>query len=452
MKNVACNLIKKVPPCSLEAEKAVLGTLIMDSSRLPSVILQLSPKEFYWDKHRTIYESMITMDIGKQKVDLVTLADNLKGRVSADYLSSLMEGIYNKININAYIEDIKNKYILREIIRKAATVIDTAYKEDIGETAELLDELKSLPYGEKGKQTLSARIKDWVALTEAHFSLKEAKKDLNILKENDKNTFDQVIHNLKKDGIIEHALGKSEGWYKRIDNKLETLDWKTANGKEFPIELPFELSQLIYLLPKSILCIAGNFNAGKTAFCLETVRLNMGKMKINYFTSEMGKDKLRQRLKKFENVEFPDGWNFNAAYRSSNWSDCLKDFPDDLNIIDYLQIGESFWTVSDHIDGIFNRLGKGVAIVCLQKTLGRDLGRGGDFSAEKASLYLSIDPGKLKIIKAKEWRGMENPNGKFKRFKLVQGWDFRPDPDWITEEMEQALRESGKPQKRMLRT
>jgi hypothetical protein len=264
----------------------------------------------------------------------------------------------------------------------------------------------------------------------------------------EKNALKQAVHRFKESGLIE-KYGKKEGVYRRIENEAEILDWKTADDKEYPIELPFELSKMTYLFPKSIVCIAGNFNAGKTAFCLDTVRLNMDKLKVNYFTSEMGAHKLRQRLRKFENVEFPDGWKFNAIYRASNWADCLKDYPDDINIIDYLQIGENFWAVSDYIDQIFNRLGRGIAIICLQKTLGKDLGRGGDFSAERASLYLSIDPGRLKIVKAKEWRGTENPNGKFKRFKLVQGWKFMPDPDLITEDQAATLKES---EKKMYRT
>ena len=68
----------------------------------------------------------------------------------------------------------------------------------------------------------------------------------------------------------------------------------------------------------------------------------------------------------------------------------------------------------------------GIAIVALQKKRGVELGRGAEFSLEKPRLYLSMENGEIKIVKAKNWRRKDvNPNGMVSKFKIVNGCDFR---------------------------
>jgi hypothetical protein len=149
----------------------------------------------------------------------------------------------------------------------------------------------------------------------------------------------------------------------------------------------------------------------------------MGKFKINYFSSEMGAMELRARLQKFEgNLQH---WkdNVNFRERSSNFADVVK--PNDVNIIDFLEVTEDFFKVGGMIKEIYDKLKKGIAIIALQKNKGRDLGLGAERSIEKARLYLSIEHGKIKIIKGKNWANPEvNPNGMQWSFKLVQGSKF----------------------------
>ena len=442
---------KRALPCNIEAEKVILGNLIMWPERIPEAIIQISPTEFYLDKHKTIFEALITMDLAKCHIDLVSASNYLGGRIESGYLSSLLDGLIKvkKESFINHLQSIKEKAQLRDIINKSYLVYETAFRGDIGETKESLLDLKAHTDGTA--KTLAEKTEEWVTLTEGYFSVSDCQGALGIISERDRNNLRQIIYGMKKRGIIE-PYGNRAGVYRRVQDEIEVIDWKSAGEEEFPVELPFDLSKLVYVFPKSILVIAGNFNAGKTAFCLETIRLNMGKFKVNYFTSEMGPTKLKQRLKKFNNVEFPDGWNFNAIYRARNWEDAIKQFPDDINIIDYMEVGDSFWLVGQYIDNIFNRLNNGIAIICLQKIYGRDLGVGGDWSARKASLYLSVDPGVLKIIKAKEWRGETNPNRKYKKFKLVQGWNFIPDEEWSDEDADAALKEYDKSRKRMFKT
>jgi len=175
------------------------------------------------------------------------------------------------------------------------------------------------------------------------------------------------------------------------------------------------------MYPKNIAVIAGSPNAGKTAFLLNTIKLNMAKHIIHYYSSEMGAEELKLRLSKFD-----DGakWVFDARERSTNFADVI--YPDDINIIDYIEIvsGE-FYMIGQELRTIFDKLRKGIAIIALQKKKGAELGRGAEFSLEKPRLYLSMDSGLLKIIKAKNWAVEgNNPNGVEFKFSLVNGAKF----------------------------
>jgi hypothetical protein len=70
-------------------------------------------------------------------------------------------------------------------------------------------------------------------------------------------------------------------------------------------------------------------------------------------------------------------------------------------------------------------LDNGIAVIAIQKVPGRALGRGGDFTAEKARLYLTLDKGEITITKGKLWADqLINPRGMTWKFKLVGGCKF----------------------------
>ncbi len=142
----------------------------------------------------------------------------------------------------------------------------------------------------------------------------------------------------------------------------------------------------------------------------------------------MGRPELKARLRLFgysmvewKKVRFID--------RSSNFSDAID--PAGLNIIDFLELTQEVYLVAEHIKKIYDKLTSGVCFVAIQKKRGADLGRGAEFSAEKARLYLSFDPGRIKIIKAKAWKNPAvNPRGMELNFKLANGAKFTKIGDW----------------------
>jgi len=70
--------------------------------------------------------------------------------------------------------------------------------------------------------------------------------------------------------------------------------------------------------------------------------------------------------------------------------------------------------------------------LALQKPTGRDAGLGGERGLEKPRLYLAMESGKLKIVKAKSWvNPQDNPNGKTISFTLANGCHFRNTTAWV---------------------
>jgi len=123
--------------------------------------------------------------------------------------------------------------------------------------------------------------------------------------------------------------------------------------------------------------------------------------------------------------------------RNTNFADLIR--PNAINIIDFMEIHDQFWIIGQWILEVFDRLENGIAVIALQKGIGKEIGRGGDITLEKPRLYLTMQPGKIKIRKCKNWANpMINPNYKFKTFKLVGGCKFISGWDWMVEEEKTA--------------
>jgi primary replicative DNA helicase (EC 3.6.1.-) len=106
-------VLKKSPPHSLEAEKTVLGGILVNNSYLNVVLTSLTPEDFYRDAHRLILEKMVVLMDRGQPIDLLTLSEeiqksgNLEEIGGAAYLASLMDGVPRSLNIEYYVQIIK---------------------------------------------------------------------------------------------------------------------------------------------------------------------------------------------------------------------------------------------------------------------------------------------------------------------------------------------------------
>src|SRR5579862_1325939 len=118
--------LERALPQNLEAERSVLGAILIENHVLNAAIEKLKPEDFFFDAHRRIFNYMIQLGEAQQAIDLVTLSDQLrrKGELEAAggaaYLSQLVDGVPRVSNLEHY----------ARIIRKAARARRLIYAAD----------------------------------------------------------------------------------------------------------------------------------------------------------------------------------------------------------------------------------------------------------------------------------------------------------------------------------
>ena len=279
---------------------------------------------------------------------------------------------------------------------------------------------------------LVERGKDWLETAGGEFSAFTFAKDLGI---SDAELRDEALSNLLELGLIEPS-GRKRGCYCTVAHNCPRIDWQTATDDWYPLWLPLGISELAGTRKKNIIVIAGETNAGKTAFVLNLVHRNLsingGKHRqVWYFNSEMGPDELRGRV--FNIDRAVSHWEgFEAFERVRDFHQVIR--PEGLNIVDFMEIAQDFSLVADWITKIHARLTTGVAVVCLQKKKGEDTGRGGEFTLEKCRLGLALSynhgVNACKIVKCKNPVGITNPQGQERDFEIERGAAIKPVSEW----------------------
>ena len=282
------------------------------------------------------------------------------------------------------------------------------------------------------ERSLKTEFREWANLQDGYWNLTDACKTLQVLTREERNHFYVIAHRLKTDGIIEKHGSKS-GEYRTVQANVEPVDFLNAPTEEFPITWPLGIDDLAVIYPGNIIVVAGSKSAGKTAFLLNAVRLNQDRHEVVYLNSEMGDTEFRKRLELFGAPL--SSWTFKPYHRASDFADLIT--PEKkIFIVDFLEVTTDFWKVGGMIQEIHKKLKEGVCIIALQKADGRDAGRGGDFSKEKARLYLALDylsdkkVNQVRIVDAKAWRTEINPRGMYRDYKLVKGSKFYPASNW----------------------
>ena len=147
---MADNDIARSVPHSIDAEKAILGNIIIDQKLYENVSF-LKPEDFYLDAHRHIFDAISELIRKGKVVDTVTLCDALKeqGNYSFGdankYIMNLVESAAQNTNVEAYALIIRNKAILRQLIDASRAISDSAYSE-VGDVADIIDQAESSIY------------------------------------------------------------------------------------------------------------------------------------------------------------------------------------------------------------------------------------------------------------------------------------------------------------------
>ncbi|HUC93619.1 MAG TPA: replicative DNA helicase [Paenibacillus sp.] len=133
-------MFDRVPPQNLEAEQAVLGSILLQAEALVTAMERLGSEDFYSPEHGLIYEAMIELGEDNQPIDLVTLTAWLQNKQHLEeiggvsYLAKLVSGVPTAANVDYYAQIVEEKSLLRRLIRTATQIVQNGYaaSEDVG--------------------------------------------------------------------------------------------------------------------------------------------------------------------------------------------------------------------------------------------------------------------------------------------------------------------------------
>ena len=142
----------KVPPHSLDAEKSLLGGLMLDEHAWLKVADRLTAEDFYRPSHRILFDAMAGIANDNQPIDAVTVSEALSSRALLDkaggngYLAELVEGTPGAANIAAYADIIREHAALRRLIRAAGEMTDMAFAPEGRPSADVLNHAEQLVF------------------------------------------------------------------------------------------------------------------------------------------------------------------------------------------------------------------------------------------------------------------------------------------------------------------
>ncbi len=247
-------ITEKGLPHSLEAERSVLGAIILENESIYQILDALSGEDFYAENHRILYERSVNLTTATRSIDLVILRDELTKTGELDqigglsYLVSLIDSVPSARNIQHYSQIVKEKAVLRRLIRTGYEIIDSCYKQD-EDTDEILN---------KAERAIFSIAEDRI---QSGF---QPLKDLA----------DDVFTRIK---YLQDHPGELTG----LSTGFKDLDDLTSGFQ-----------------PSDLIIIAGRPSMGKTAFALN-IALYAGtilKKTVGIFSLEMSKEQLMLRL------------------------------------------------------------------------------------------------------------------------------------------------------------
>lgn len=267
-------------------------------------------------------------------------------------------------------------------------------------------------------------------------TLSDFYNDLRLNDKDEKTACRMAINRLVARQKIEKLESGRTGTYRTIKAIAEETKFIKGPRNHFPIELPFGLNKLCYIHPKSIIIIAGSKSSGKTATLLSTALENQNKTPVVYLNSDMGDEEYTDRVTRM-GCTCEEDIRFKIYNRSSDFHDLITS-EKKIFMIDFLEIHENFYEIGKPIKQIWEKLKDGVAIIAIQMKAGGTTARGGDFTKEKARLYLAMDfiaaesCTKITIIDAKSPTNLYSDGVKnwTRKVKIIGGSRFSYQNNW----------------------
>src|SRR3990172_6312075 len=114
--------VMKGLPSNVEAERSILGAILLDNSAYSQAAQVLKPDDFYLESHRRLFRRMVDLAERSRPIDLVTLSEELMRNSEleavggAGYVSSLTDGMPRLDNIEHYVQIVRDKALLRRLV------------------------------------------------------------------------------------------------------------------------------------------------------------------------------------------------------------------------------------------------------------------------------------------------------------------------------------------------
>jgi replicative DNA helicase len=244
----------RVPPHDLDAERAVIGAMLVSETAVAAVAERLAAEDFYSEVHRIIYGAMMRLYSRGEPIDQLTLTNELRSvnefeRIGGrPYVFQIVESVPTAANAGRYADIVRGKALLRAIIDVGSRITEDAFREP-EDVSEALDSAEQLVYGVSNR------------------TLREHLAPISEL----------------APGALEmiQRLYEQEGEVTGVETGFEDLDRLTTG---------FHKSDLIILAARPAM--------GKTAMALNAIWHASGekKMPVAIFSLEMSKEQLVQRL------------------------------------------------------------------------------------------------------------------------------------------------------------
>ncbi len=251
--------MEKVPPQNLEAERAILGAVMIDGDAMMNVTDILRPEHFYKEAHKEIFDAALTLYQDGEPVDLVTVGELLKRRKTLEaaggraYLGELTGAVVSTANVEQYARIVEEKSVLRSLIKASSDIVEEGYSSE-RETGEILEDAEK-------------KIFD--------ISQKRQHKNVTHIRE----VLDRNLAHIQE-------LSKQAGELRGITTGFADLNQLTSG-----------------LQKSDLIIIAARPSMGKTAFALN-IAVNAAKAggKVLLFSLEMSEELLTERMLSAESL------------------------------------------------------------------------------------------------------------------------------------------------------
>ncbi|MCL2869371.1 replicative DNA helicase [Candidatus Saccharibacteria bacterium] len=259
----------RVPPQNIDAEKSLLGAILLDEDVLPSATEIVKAGDFYDKAHQVIFDGMVDLYERHKPVDLLTLTDVLKSKKQlqsiggASYLTELTNYVPSSAHADAYAGIISKCAIRRRLIKASADITEMSFNED-GEVNELLSKAEAVVFN-ASDQTLTQDLQSMASILD--------------------DSFDRL-----------EELHKNKGQLRGLKTGFRDLDNKTAG-----------------LQKSDLIVIAARPAMGKTTL-LTNLAYNVAtisKKAVLFFSLEMSKEQLVDRM--LADASGVNSWNIRTG-------------------------------------------------------------------------------------------------------------------------------------------